>query len=451
MKSNPYESPQPASEPLLPGGPAPATPGGYFAAMMVVLAAAVVMAATIPGRTQGLALITQRLVDDIPGVTGQSFAWINCWGTLFGGLFCLPCGWLLDRIRPMYFALIIMAALGLVTLGMSQVHDATTLMVYVTLTRGLGQSMLSVVSLTLMAKWFRRDSSLAMGSYAVALTVLMVVGFGLLQGKLSPAAPGGPLPDWRPAWAALGYALLILAPLAALLSWPVTAGRKTPEHTPVPFGSATLRMAAGTPSFWVFSLSISLFGLVSSGVSLFQQDLFASLGLEVQVFYTCQLIGLAIGLLSNFFTGWLARKVPLSLLLGVAMTIFAGSLLTLPLLSTPSQAYLQAVVHAFAGGAIVVLFYMIWVHSYGPQHVGEIQGAVQFLTVIASAIGPPVVIEGSRLLGGYQGILWVLAGVAALLAAGAFGLRVPVAARGDWPTLSQEPSERELTLSQENV
>jgi hypothetical protein len=54
---------------------------------------------------------------------------------------------------------------------------------------------------------------------------------------------------------------------------------------------------------------------------------------------------LGIGLLSNFFTGWLARKVSLSLLLGIAMTIFAGSLVTLPL-HTPMQAYLQAVVQA---------------------------------------------------------------------------------------------------------
>jgi MFS family permease len=451
MKPNPFESPKHASEPLLPRAHAPATPGGYLAALMVVLAAALVMAATIPGRTQGLALITKRLVDDIPGITNQSFAWINFWGTLIGGAFCLPCGWLLDRIRPMYFALIIMAALGLVTLGMSAAHDSTTLMIYITLTRGLGQSMLSVVSLTLMAKWFRRDSSFAMGSYAVAMTMLMVVGFGTLQGNLSPAAPGDPFPDWRPAWAGLGYALLIMAPVAALLSWPVTAGRKPEDNTSVPFASATLWMAACTPSFWIFSLSISLFGLVSSGVSLFQQDLFTSLGLEVKVFYTCQLIGLGVGFLANFFTGWLARKVSLSLLLGLAMTIFAGSLVTLPLLHTPSQAYLQAVVHAFAGGAIVVMFYMIWVHSYGPKHVGEIQGAVQLLTVIASAIGPPVVIEGRNLLGGYQGIIWVLAGVAALLAAGAFGLRVPVAARGDWSTLSNRLTETKLKLSQENA
>ncbi|WP_425617116.1 MFS transporter [Anatilimnocola sp. NA78] len=437
-QSNPHQSPAQLNQPMS-SRAAAVTPGGYVAAFSVMLSAALVMAATIPGRTQGLALITEHLKTDFQGLTNQNFAWINCWGTLIGGLFCLPCGWLLDRVAPKYFALITMAALAFVTLGMSQAHDTTSLMVYITLTRGLGQSMLSVISITLMAKWFRRDSSVPMAGYAVAMTMLMVVGFGLLQSNLSPVGLEKLLPDWRPVWAQLGWALLVMAPIAALLCWPVTAGRKPDDATAVSFASASLWTALGTSCFWVFSLSISLFGMVSSGVTLFQQEIFAGLGLDVKVFYTCQLIGLGVGLLANFVTGYLARKVSLSLLLGIAMSVFAGSLITLPLLRTAEQAYLQAVVYAFAGGAIVVLFYLIWVHAYGPKHVGSIQGAVQWMTVVTSALGPPFVIEGSRLLGGYTGIIWAFAAFAALLAITAFLSRVPVASRGDWQ--GSEPAE----------
>lgn len=426
------------------------TPGSYLSAAMVLCAAALVMATTIPGRTQGLALITQRLIEDIPGLSKDSFAWINVWGTLLGGLFCLPCGWLLDRVAPKYFALITIAALGAVTIGMSQARDATSLMIYITLTRGLGQSMLSVISLTLMAKWFRRDSQWPMAGYAVVMTMLMVVGFGTLQSGLSPPGEGEPAPDWRPVWSGLGWALVIMSPLAMILSWPVTPGRKPEDLAHVKFGSATIFDALGTGSFWVFALSISLFGLVSSGVSLFQEDIFKSLGLNTKVFFTCQLIGLGVGLVSNFFTGWLARKVSLSVLLGVAMAVFAASLMTMPLLRTPSQAYLQAVVFAFAGGAIVVLFYLIWVHSYGPKHVGMIQGSVQLMTVIASAFGPAVVTGGSAALGGYAGIIWLLAAFGAVLAAAAFVVRVPVAARGDWSATGEAPLS-DLNVSQESV
>jgi MFS family permease len=440
----------------IPARPTPpaSTPGGYLAASMVVLAAALVMAATIPGRTQGLALVTSSIVKDIPGLSHESFAWINFWGTLIGGLFCVPCGWLLDRIAPRIFAAVIIALLGFVTLGMSLTHSVLMLMVLIALTRGLGQSMLSVISLTLMAKWFRRDSQVAMGSYAVALTLLMVVGFGVLQSQLQ-GGEGGPPPDWRAAWWGLGIALVIIAPLAGILASPVTAGRKPDDVAAVSFASATMGTALGTGCFWAFSLSISLFGLVSSGVTLYQEDIFATLDLDVKVFHNCQLIGLGIGLLSNFLTGWLARKVSLSLLLGMAMSIFAASLMTIPFLRTPGQAYLQAVVFAFAGGAIVVLFYLIWVQAFGPKYVGEIQGVVQWMTVIASAFGPPVVIVGKNLLGGYPGILWLLAAVAAVLAVASFFTNVPLASRGDWSSLESRlpPAEAgpPANISQETV
>lgn len=426
--SNPYQSPLQAADILPAPAVVPITPGGYFAAIMVVIAAALVMAATIPGRTQGLALITNRLLADFPQLTQNDFSWINFWATIIGGFFCWPCGWLLDRVSPKYIVVLTMAALAATTIGMATATTSTALFVYITLTRGLGQSMLSVISITLMAKWFRRDLSVAMGGYAVVMTMMMAVGFGILQGIVVKEG-------WRPMWTTLGWALLVMAPVAGIFSWPVTAGRKSVDVATVPFASATLRTSLGTSCFWVFSLSISLFGLVSSGVSLYQVSIFESIGLNEKVFHVCQLIGLAVGLLSNFVTGWLARKFSLSMLLGLAMTIFAGSLVTLPLLRTPEQAYAQAVVHAFAGGAITVLFFMIWVHAYGPKYVGEITGTVQWMTVIASAIGPPCVTIGRDLFGGYPGIIWLLGVVAAALAVASFLAKVPVAKRGDWTSL----------------
>jgi MFS family permease len=444
--SNPYASPQTASEPLTSQAKASAmTPGGYLAAIIVVIAAALAMAATIPGRTQGLALITNRLIADFPGLTDNDFSWINFWATIIGGLFCWPCGWLLDRVAPKYVALATMLALGLVTLGMARATDARTLFVYIALTRGLGQSMLSIISLTLMAKWFRRDSSVAMGGYAVVMTMFMAVGFGVLQGIVVQQG-------WRPMWSTLGWSLVVLAPVATLLAWPVTAGRKAQDVAAVPFGSATVWTALGTGCFWVFALCISLFGLVSSGVSLFQVRIFESIGLNEGVFHICQLIGLSVGLLANFTVGWLARKVSLSVLLGTAMAVFAASLVTLPLLRTPTQAYLQATVFAASGGAISVLFFLIWVHAFGPKYVGEIQGVAQWMTVIASAFGPPIVTIGRDLFGNHQGVIWILSGCAAMLAVASYLTRVPVAKRGDWS--STDPSLDKPTnfqLSQETT
>ena len=60
---------------------------------------------------------------------------------------------------------------------MSQVTAATALLVFVTLTRGLGQSALSVVSLAMVGKWFRRRLTWAMGVYALSMSVGFMLAF----------------------------------------------------------------------------------------------------------------------------------------------------------------------------------------------------------------------------------------------------------------------------------
>src|SRR5438034_10765463 len=59
--------------------------------------AAFAMVATLPGRTHGLGMITERLLEDLP-IGRVQFASINLWATLLGALFCWPCGRLIDRL-----------------------------------------------------------------------------------------------------------------------------------------------------------------------------------------------------------------------------------------------------------------------------------------------------------------------------------------------------------------
>ena len=55
------------------------------------------MVATLPGRTHGLGLVTEPLLRDLHMERVQ-YGTINLWATLLGGLFCLPWGWLIDRL-----------------------------------------------------------------------------------------------------------------------------------------------------------------------------------------------------------------------------------------------------------------------------------------------------------------------------------------------------------------
>src|SRR4030095_2933631 len=86
------------------------TPSYYGWANLSV--AALAMVATLPGRTQGLGLVTEPLIADLQ-VDRVTYATINLWATLIGALFCLPCGRLTDRFGSRVVLTAVLFGLGL--------------------------------------------------------------------------------------------------------------------------------------------------------------------------------------------------------------------------------------------------------------------------------------------------------------------------------------------------
>src|SRR5690242_3271684 len=107
------------------------------------------MVGTLPGRTQGLGLITESLIKDLQ-IDRVLFARINLWATLIGALFSLGVGRLIDRIGSRVTLTGVALALGAVTLAMSGARSVLWLALLITLTRGFGQSALSVISITIV-------------------------------------------------------------------------------------------------------------------------------------------------------------------------------------------------------------------------------------------------------------------------------------------------------------
>jgi hypothetical protein len=197
----------------------------------------------------------------------------------------------------------------------------------------------------------------------------------------------------------------------------------------------------------VFALGISFLGMVSSGVSLYQQLILEERGLPESVFHVVLIVGLFSGMAANIAGGLASRFLSMSALLSIGLAILAASLLALPFLRTPVQAYGQAVVSGVGGGLITVLFFSVWAHAFGPAQVARIQGVAQMLTVLASAVGPLIVAWGRELSGGYLPILSALAAVGAALAAAALFVSVPCAARGDWSDNFMFPNLTEKSAS----
>jgi MFS family permease len=95
------------------------------------------------------------------------------------------------------------------------------------------------------------------------------------------------------------------------------------------------------------------------------------------------------------------------------------------MVSTLAQVYAYAGAMGVAGGVLTVVFFTVWRQAFGPKHLGQVQGAAQLLTVLASAAGPLVLASGQRAYGSYAPVVQNLALVAAAFAVAALVSPLP--------------------------
>jgi Major Facilitator Superfamily len=414
--------------------------------------AAAAMVATLPGRTHGLGLITEPLLADLQ-LGRVPFAALNFWATLVGAAFCLPVGWAIDRFGVRVVLSAVLLALGAVVVGVTGVITGGTalalpvpevfftrgiewspvpldLFLLVLLTRGLGQSALSVVSLALIGKSAGDRPGIVIGLYSFLVAVGFMAAFSVVKAAFEQLHA-----DWRTVWAGIGWALIAFGVLALVVvprRESATATARSGEQW-----GLTLGAALATPGFWVFTSATSFYGLVAAGMSLFNQSLLAERGFDRGVFLTISTVTPLIGLGANLAAGWLATRLRLGMLLAASLLILAGALACFPMVSTLAQVYAYAGAMGVAGGILTVVFFTVWRQAFGPANLGQIQGAAQLLTVLASAAGPLVLAAGHRAYGSYAPVVQNLAVVAAGFAVAAFVVPLPKSAA---PEKEEEPT-----------
>ncbi|MCX7407827.1 MAG: MFS transporter [Planctomycetales bacterium] len=400
---------------------------------VIVVIAALAMVATLPGRTHGLGMITERLLaDERFHLDRIGYSNINLWATLLGGLFCLPCGWLIDRCGLRVTLTATVAALACAVLWMTRVPDASQLSLALLLTRGFGQSALSVISITMVGKWFPDRPSVPMAVYSLLLSL----GFAFAP----QVAKGWATADWRVVWGGMGYVLLAFVPVALVITRdPSTPSSQAdssadlrlpvdgtccaiPDASPASF---TLGEAVCTQTFWLFGITISLVALIGSGLSLFNESVLNEQGFPAEVYYNLITFTGIVGLLAKLPIGWLGQYVPLNRLLAVGLLMQAVCMACLPLIHTQLGIRLYGAGMGIAGSITTVLFFTIWSHAFGRAQLGQIQAVSQMMTVLASALGPRVFAECFSRFGSYKLAFLTLSAVTVALAGWSCLVRVP--------------------------
>jgi MFS family permease len=419
-------------------------PKRAFYGWLVVLTAAAAMVGTLPGRSQGLGLITEPLLSDLAdaGLDRVRYAEINFWATLAGAVGALGIGRLIDR----WGARVVLTVVSLLLAGtvavMSQVTSILALAIALAATRAIGQGALSVISIAMVGHWFKRRINAAMATYSIALSIGFMLAFPVVGSAVQAWG-------WRRAWLWVAIALGAgLAPLA----WIVV--RRGPEMIGLlPDGDATTAQAASTPeagrevsgyrvsealgtgAFWVFGIGAALYGLVASGIGLFNESILAERGFNHDVYYQSLVVTAMTGLAGNFLGGWMTSRrgagmpahnarMSLTRLMAAALLVLAAGLAAVPHLSSLTHVMTWAAAMGLGGGVMMVLFFSAWPQVFGRRHLGQIQGIAQALTVLASAVGPLLLAWCISATGSYASMFRILAVVIAFT--GVASLIVPV-------------------------
>ncbi|MDR0699570.1 MAG: MFS transporter [Tannerella sp.] len=431
-----------------------------------IVVAAMCMAATFPGRTHGLGLITESILRDL-SLDRTVYAYYNLSATLIGALFCIPVGSMLDRSGCRKVLILVLIGLGISVLGMSATQNKPVFFILLLLTRGFGQSALSVASITLISKYFPKNKlGISMGIYSLLTSIFFMGifgGMGIVLDHIRPLAFSFAgietvIPSWRVAWGSVGLALLFFCVPVVLLSlrrsgWvadetaeiiettevatetidtiktiesidTIETENPAPGNPDVEYG-IPFSQAIRTAAFWVFALSISFFGLVSAGIGLYNEDILSERGFDANMYHFLLLLPIPFGLMSNLGVGLLTRYINIKYVLALSL-FFTGLVKFLfPFIETPEQVYAYTIVLAISGGGLSVLFFIAWADLFGKRDVGKIQGIAQMLSVCASAAGPVFFAYSKEWTNSYTLAFYISGGLTILFAVAACLMSTP--------------------------
>jgi MFS family permease len=381
------------------------------------------MVGTLPGRTQGLGLITEPLLIDL-GLSRVTYAELNFWATILGAGGAIGIGRVIDYAGSRVVLTLVALLLGVVVVVMSQTQGAWDLAIWLTLTRALGQSALSVVALAIVGHWFVQRINKAMAVFSVVMSIGFMLAFPTVGWLVQTRG-------WRSAWMTIGVMLLVvLAPLAWLIvrRSPESCGLDpdgAPSSSSHPLSGYPWQAALRTPAFWLFAIGTALYGLVASGIGLFNESILAERGFGPEVYYQTLVVTAITALAGNGLGGWLAGRVALLTLLSISLAVLAAGVLALPFVAAITHVMIWAVAMGLGGGLIMVLFFSVWPRVFGRRDLGTIQGTAQALTVLASALGPLLLAWCVDWTGSYESIFFLLAAVIGVVAATALLIHLP--------------------------
>jgi MFS transporter, OFA family, oxalate/formate antiporter len=404
----------------------------YGWAILVFSALGILM--SMPGQTIGVSAFIEHLIRDLH-ISRSDLTFAYMIGTIVSSLLLVYAGKIYDLVGARIVCFCASIGLGITMLLLSQINYLTELFFpngissYTTigimivgffLLRFFGQGVLTLGSRNMLMKWFDKKRGLATGlSGPIVTTGLSATPFFLnsLINKTS----------WNTTWLILGIISIVLFSSVIAIFFrdnPEACGllpdgeKAIDENLP----SAILNQRQFTVAearrhwpFWVFALTLSLFGFYITAVTFNIVSIFAKAAMSAETAFAVLIPGTVIAVIFNIVGGIIADRIKPKYLLMVMLSGVIIANISLYFLAPGITVITLIIGNGIGGGLFGVLSNVTFPRFYGREHLGAINGFIMSLMVFSSAIAPWMFSKCLDLTGTYRTMTIVCTGVALLL------------------------------------
>jgi sugar phosphate permease len=402
-----------------------------FYGWIIMLAGSFGLIMTSPGQTYSVSIFIESFIADL-GVSRSVVSTLYTAGTLLGSLAQPIFGRQIDRRGSRYMVVVIAGIFGLACIYMGFVSSAIMLGLGFTAIRMFGQGGLGLVCTNVMNQWWVRRRGTVLGISGVLLSMFGLGGFPNLINWLIGQF------GWRVTYVVLGISLLlIMTPLGWLLfrNKPEAYGLQPDGGHPVgALDEPRSRLAeqnwlpseaVRTSAYWILAAGLAAISMLATGLFFHMVSIFDDNGLSAAVAASVYVPIALTTAIANLGSGLLVNRVPLRVLLAVALFLQALSLWMAQFLRGAELALLYGLILGATMGLTRTVSSTAWAAYFGRRHLGSISGLSSTILVAGSALGPLPLGIARDVLGSYNQALAVLAVLPLLLAILAFFARRP--------------------------
>ncbi len=421
----------------------------FFYGWWIILMGTFGVLMSIPGQTIGVSTFTDSLIE-VLAISRDQLSMAYMFGTIMSSLMLTRAGKLYDRVGIRSVATVASVMLGLALVYLSFIDVITNFFsggaghrkVYVAFAailmgfmaiRFFGQGVITLVSRTMMMKWFDQRRGFAMGFsnviVALSFSSAPLVFEALIQEY-----------DWRCAWRLMSLVLFFVFPIVIFLFFrddPKDFGL-FPDGTDSDLDDDvkkkrfiikkdfTLKEARGTYTFWVFTGFLAMHGLYITGFTFHVVSIFEEVGMSridaVSIFQPAAIVAVVITLIFSS----LSDRIELKYLAMVLASGYLLSIIGMAFLQPGSLAYYVLILGTgMIMGLSGVVGAVCWPRFFGKTHLGAIGGNVMTFIVFGSALGPILFSISLTYTGSYNLAAWGCFLVFLLLFLGAFWANNP--------------------------